>query len=208
MTRKMPFALAMLLTLTVSSTALAQGKGEITGFAGYAFGGKIGLATGDLKVVDSEMYGAILGLFVRPGYAVELSWNYQPTELEWRPLVGERERIGLDVHYFQIGGLRQVDSGNAHPFLKFTLGATYYNPANDLLNDVNLSSEWRFSFTLGLGAKYFFNPRVALRLQGDLVGTFLNTSGGMFCGFGGCSLGLFGSGVISGDVTGGLSIAF
>lgn len=207
MMRKTAFTLALLL-LPASSTALAQGRGEITGFAGYAFGGKISVFSGDVKVKDSEMFGAILGFNVRPGYQVELSWNYQPTNLEYRPFVGNRESIGLDVHYFQIGGLREIESGNAHPFLKFTLGATYYDPADEPLGGVNLSSEWRFSATFGLGAKYFFSPRVGLRLQGDLVGTFLDTSGGMFCGFGGCSLGLFGSGVVSGDVTGGLTIAF
>ena len=205
--RRTACALAVMLIAT-STPLLAQQRGELTGFAGYAFGGKISTSLGDVKVNDSEMFGAILGLNVRPGYQVELSWNYQPTDLELRPFVGASSSIGLDVHYFQIGGLRQIEQGNAFPFLKFTLGATYYVPESQPLGGVNLDSEWRFSMTLGLGAKYFFNPRVGLRFQGDLVGTFLNTSGGMFCGFGGCSLGLFGSGVISGDVAGGVTVAF
>jgi hypothetical protein len=60
---------------------------------------------------------------------------------------------------------------------------------------------------LGLGAKYFASERVGLRVQGRLYATFLDSGGGVFCGFGGCSLGLFGTGVIQGDFSGGVTIA-
>ncbi len=197
----------LFLIVAASSTALAQDKADISGMAGYAFGSKINVLNGTVKVEDAVAYSAIIGFKAQQNAQIELSWTYHPTNLRFTPFVGAIEKIGLDVHYFQIGGMREFPSGQARPFARFLLGATYYNPESTPLNGVNLSSEWRFSFTFGLGAKYFFSPSVGLRVQGDLIGTFLSSSGGVFCGFGGCSLGLFGSGIVSGDVLAGLVIA-
>jgi hypothetical protein len=115
------------------------------------------------------------------------------------------------VNYFQIGGLGFVAQGKAHPFASFSLGATWYDPAQRTIDvdgrTLQIGDEWRFSMILGLGAKYFPSDRVALRVQGHLYGTFLDTGGGVFCGFGGCSLGLFGAGIFQADLSGGLTIA-
>jgi hypothetical protein len=200
-------ATVFLMFVMASSTALAQDKADLSGMAGYAFGAGVDVLTGKLKVEDDVTYSATLGFKPRRDYQVELNWTYHPTELKYTPFTGPIEKIGLDVHYFQIGGIREIPSGQAKPFVKFSLGATYFNPSSGTLNNINVSSEWRFSFMFGLGAKYFFSPRVGLRLQGDLIGTFLNSSGGVFCGFGGCSLGLFGYGMFSGDLLAGLTIA-
>jgi hypothetical protein len=186
---------------------MAQDKADLSGMAGYAFGASVDVLTGKVKVEDAAAYSATLGFKPQRNSQVELNWTYHPTDLRYTPFTAPVETIGLDVHYFQIGGMQEFPSGQAKPFVKFSLGATYFNPASGNLGGVNVSSEWRFSMMLGLGAKYFFSPRVGLRLQGDLIGTFLSSSGGVFCGFGGCSLGLFGYGMWSGDLMGGLTIA-
>ena len=197
----------LLFLVTASSTAMAQDKADLSGMAGYAFGASVDVFSGRLKVEDGLTYSGTLGFKPRRDYQVELNWTYHPTDLRYTPFTGPIEKIGIDVHYFQIGGLREFPSGQAKPFVKFSVGATYFNPASGTLGGINISSEWRFSFMFGLGAKYFFSPRVGLRLQGDLIGTFLSSSGGAFCGFGGCSLGLFGYGMFSGDLLAGLTIA-
>ena len=204
--RKTLLAAALLLA-TAASTALAQDKADLSGMAGWAFGSSVNVFNGKMKIEDDWAYSATLGFKVQPIAQVELSWIYHPTNLRFTPFTGPIETIGLDVHYFQIGGVREFPSGQAMPFARFLLGATYYNPKEQTINNVNVNSQWRFSMTLGLGAKYFFSPRVGLRFQGDLIGTFLSSSGGVFCGGGGCSLGLFGSGILSGDVMAGLTIA-
>jgi hypothetical protein len=198
---------ALLIFVAASSNAMAQDKADLSGMAGYAFGASVDVLTGKVKVEDAAAYSATLGFKPQRNSQVELNWTYHPTDLRYTPFTAPVETIGLDVHYFQIGGMQEFPSGQAKPFVKFSLGATYFNPASGNLGGVNVSSEWRFSMMLGLGAKYFFSPRVGLRLQGDLIGTFLSSSGGVFCGFGGCSLGLFGYGMWSGDLMGGLTIA-
>ena len=205
-------ALALTLTataLTLTATpALSQQKGEIAPFVGYQFGTTIHVRNGDLKIGSDVNYGVTADMYVRRNSAVELAWFHQPTTLRFVPVVGVSESIGLAVNYFQIGGLTEFPQGPARPFLSFSLGATYYKPESKPLNGLNLSDEWRFSMILGGGVKYMASPRVGLRLQGHLMGTFLDSGGGLFCGFGGCSLGFFGSGILQGDVSAGLAIAF
>jgi len=200
-------ATVFLMFVMASSTAIGQDKADLSGMAGYAFGASVDVFSGKMKVEDGATYSATLGFKPQRNSQVELNWTYHPTDLRYTPFTGPIEKIGLDVHYFQIGGIQEFPSGQAEPFVKFSLGATYFDPASGTLNEVNISSEWRFSFMFGLGAKYFFSPKVGLRLQGDLIGTFLSSSGGAFCGFGGCTLGLFGYGMFSGDLLAGLTIA-
>ena len=61
---------------------------------------------------------------------------------------------------------------------------------------------------LGGGVKVMFGEaqRVGLRLQANLLTTFLSSSWGGYCGSGGCGLGLFGTGVADLNFTAGLTV--
>jgi opacity protein-like surface antigen len=199
------FALAVVLS---ASPAWAQTRAEITPFIGYQFGGKVELFNGDLKIGSDINYGAILDITVRPGGQVELSYTRQDTELRWRPFVGEPETIPMNIDYWQIGGLGYIDRGPARPFFSATLGVTHFMPDGSTIGGRNIDDEWRFSFILGGGVKYFPSERVGLRLGAHLYSTLLDSSSGLWCGAGGCSLGLFGYGIFQGDVQAGLTVAF
>ena len=72
-----------------------------------------------------------------------------------------------------------------------------------------LSSEWRFSGTIAGGGKYYLFDHVGLRGQAQLLMTFINSSGGMFCSLpGGCFAGVTGQAFIQGNLTLGLVVGF
>ena len=200
-----------LLALTVvvvlgAAPAHAQ-KVELTPFIGYQFGGKASLINGDMKVNDAMNFGGIVDFTVRPGGQVEISYTRQNTQLQWRPFSGVGEDIDMAVDYWQIGGLGYVMKGDARPFLSFTLGATHFIPKENTINERTIDDEWRFSFVLGLGAKYFPSQRVGFRFAGHLYSTFLDTNSSIWCGVPtGCSLGFFGAGIFQVDVQAGLVI--
>lgn len=202
--------LALTLVLTLGSTpAWAQHKAEITPFIGYQFGGSIQTFNGDLKIEADMNYGATLDITLRRGSQIELGYNRQDTNLKFVPFLGSIEKVPMSVEYFQIGGLGYVERGAAQPFAKFTLGVTHYNPDARNIGGRTIDDEWRFSVALGAGVKTFPSQRVGLRLEGNLLGTFLDSGGGIWCGGGGgCSLGLFGTGILQGNVQAGLAIAF
>lgn len=204
MIKKATLTLVMALALS-SSQAWAQGAGrfEITPFYGWQFGGSVALLAGDLEIKDAAAYGVILDVTMRPGTQLELSYSRQDTELQFNPFGLPRETLSdMTVEYWQIGGLGFTQRGGARPFGSFTLGATHYNPDAARFDD-----EWRFSMVLGGGVKIIPSERLGIRLQGHLLGTFLSTGSTIWCGAGGCSFGLFGSGILQGEVSAGVILA-
>ncbi len=201
--------IAASLALALTSTpALGQRhKAELTAFAGWQFGSSVNVFNGKLSIESDWNYGGILDFIVRRGGAVELYYGRQPTNLKITPTVGVVESVPMTVQYFQIGGLGYMEQGITQPFAKFTLGATYYKPDAQTLGGINISDEWRFSVGLGLGVKAFPSERVGVRLEGNLFGTFLDTNSGLWCGFGGCSLGFFGAGMLQANINGGVTLA-
>lgn len=203
-------ALALLI---VTGPAWAQHRAEVTPFVGYVFGNSVNTGLGKVGVAGEMNYGVLVDVNVRPGGQLELSYARQDTRFTLEPFTGvKRDLTDVAVNYFQIGGLGYIEQGQAQPFMSFTVGATWYDPKQSTIEDgegrvIQVSDEWRFSMILGLGAKYFMAERIGLRVQGRLYATFLDSGGGVFCGFGGCSLGLFGAGVIQGDFSGGVTIA-
>ena len=204
MIKKVAPTLALALVLSSSQAwAQAAGRFEITPFYGWQFGGGVAVIGGDLEIKDAAVYGVILDVTMRPGTQLELSYSRQETELQSNPFGLPRETLfDMTVEYWQIGGLGFTQRGGARPFGSFTLGATHYNP-----DSVTLDGEWRFSMVLGGGVKIIPSERLGIRLQGHLLTTFLSTGSGIWCGGGGCSFGLFGSGILKGEVSAGVILA-
>ena len=200
------YVLLPLLALFLGfSQAPAQTKGfEIIPYASYQFGGKATAIQGDINIKDSEAFGLYLDIDMpmRPGAQLELAWTHQNSRLDIRRFAtGIRETLfNMTTDYFQIGVLYGMPKGNMVPFGLVAFGATMFNP-----KDVKLSTEWRFSATLGLGVKIFLSERIGIRVDGRLLMPFQWGGGGLWCGTGGCSIGLGAtSAILQGNVGGGL----
>jgi opacity protein-like surface antigen len=186
-----------------------QPRKEISVFAGYMFWGSmdavLGSTPGRLRIKDAPSYGVTFGLPVRPGVMAEFYYLRQPTELSFTPAgTGIRDKL-FDMHvaYYQVGGLYEAIRGRARPFGALRLGVTHFNP-----KDARYGSEWRFSFSLGLGARVFLTENIGIRGQADLLVPVNFYGAGMWCGVGGCSVGGTATAIAQGSLTGGLVVAF
>ncbi|MBN2173990.1 MAG: hypothetical protein JW731_07655 [Bacteroidales bacterium] len=208
--------LTLVIVLMVAPSAIiAQGKFEISPFGGYMFGGSLNFYEGKLKVENAPNYGVALDIKAARDTQIELMWTQMNSQAQFEPYYGydylATNTFDMNVGYIQIGGVREMEYENIHPFGVFTLGATYFVPNNVSFADqvyTDLESEWKFSMTLGAGAKIWFSDRVGIRLQGNLMLP-------MFWGGAGFSVGTGGSGfyvgsgtsMVQGNFTGGLIFA-
>jgi len=171
---------ALVFTALVSLCLLpasAQGVG-ITPFTGYRFGGEFeDINTGtELKLSEEQTYGIVLDWERKAGEFVEFYYSRQPSSLVASGMV----LADIDVEYYHLGGKYAMKS-NPAAFYMGSVGLTRFNP------DVNgLGAETNFSLGLGAGIETAPDKRVGLRLEGRAIGTFIDSSGGIFCGNGGC----------------------
>jgi outer membrane receptor protein involved in Fe transport len=181
---------------------------ELSILYGYQFGGQMDLTTGgEAKADDQDAFSFQLSVPIQtPETQAELSYGHQSTTLlvqdYWQ--TNEKALFDVSVDYFQIGGLRGVRRGKAMPFGFGTLGATMFNPEGS-----SPGAEWRFSMTLGLGAKYYASERMGIRAQFGLLIPFEFETGSLYCGSGGCVGAVSGGTTFAqGNVSGGLIFIF
>ncbi len=216
-----PIIAACALVLAVASTTQAQYRSarpvrapqqepryEISAFGGYQFGGHLdvvlnGTTPGRLSIADHGNYGMAFDVRVRPGVLGEFLYLRQPTTIYFQPVNGVKsELFPAHVAYYQLGGLYEVPTGRVRPFGSLSLGITHFNP-----KQVGTSSEVRFAMTAGLGFRAFLTERIGVRGQVHLLLPFQWYGGGIFCGGGGCSVGVSsGSAIVQGQVSGGVVV--
>jgi hypothetical protein len=134
---------------------------------------------------------------------LELLYQRSDTKLTFRPTATRvKEDISdMAVEYWQIGAVQGVQNDQIMPFGMVTLGATHY-----IYDSPGFENSWRFSMILGLGAKFYVNEKIALRVQGRMPYTFFGSSVGIGVGTGGGYVGIGGYGVAQWDLSLGLAI--
>jgi len=204
MSRITTSTLLFLVVMVMTTPAMAGGDIEVTPFFGYQFGGELtDYWTGDrYSLKDSENYGVSFDIAVDPHNDtwIELRWSHQESQL--KTTIPELGRMGVDVDYFHIGGVREFEGQNDNviPFGVGTLGATHFNP-----EALGLSSATRFSIGLGGGVKLMAGERIGFRLEARMLGTYFDSNAAFICGSpGGCAFGVSGNMLIQGEVTIGL----
>jgi len=194
-----------------------RGKIEISGYAGYQFSTDIGTCCGTIVLDGSAVYGAALGYEIRPGYGIELSWFYVPTNLFFRSngfsLPSSDGKTGVGEHWIQIGGVYSPIrlKGKLEPYATVTAGLVIISPATLHLTDgttLSPESNVEFAFTIGLGLKFWVTPMIAIRAEFRTLVPVYFTGTSFYVGTGGAGLG------VSGGIpfaqfafTGGLTIA-
>jgi hypothetical protein len=187
---------------------------EITPVAGYQWGGSFetnsggALGQGELRLLDSFAWGAILSFLAQTGSAVELIYHRQDTDIEFDPAGGGSNTNlgGFSVNYIQLGGRQQFGhSPQFHPFVSGSLGIGILDP-----KEGDLDSSTRFSWSLGGGAKYTLaNGRVGIRSDIKLWSTPVPSGEiGVWCGFYACVAAEGTDWITQGQVSGGLVFLF
>ena len=191
--------------LFISSSSLAQ-QLELTPFAGYMWGGDLRVYTGEIRGSDGMNYGLALNYTISEGTQLEGFWFLQSGMMnfkEYGQWEDENYLFDVNTNFIQFGVLKEMGQGNVfRPFGTFSLGTTIFNPS-----DSNLNSSWRFSISLGLGAKIYFSDRIGFRLQSRFLMPMYASGAGVWCGTGGCRYGIAATTVVAqADVTGGIII--
>jgi len=176
----------------------------VSGMGGYQFGGKIESSSGDLHLKDNVAFNAQLEipLKFKTGTSLVLMWDVQPTDLEWDSPAGKVALGNITMHYFHGGALVNLKTDNPDlvPFTQGTLGATYLVPSEG-------ESITKFSFAFGAGVKYAINPKVGIRLQGELLATMLSSDVWAGVGTGGANVSIGGSALLQGAIMGGVTLS-
>jgi opacity protein-like surface antigen len=176
--------------------ARTPGRIELTAIAGYQVNTDIDTVEGSVRVDDAPVYGAVIGVAVRPTSKAELIWLYsEPTVRASSPRLLGPTSFGVASHFFQLGGTHGIRRQAFELFGGGTIGAAVYLPGTLRLADgstVSLDDTWRFAFTLGAGVKVHATPKVALRFETRVAAPVYFDSGGIYVGSGGAGLGVSG----------------
>jgi hypothetical protein len=171
-------------------------KAEIGVIGGYVWTTALDFATSlgpvSADIADSEFFGIEADINVRPGTQLVLLWQQQNSDFELKGIgvpSGVLSSTGVNVQYWQIGGLGGMQNGKVMPYGKFTLGGTRYQV------DGFTGDEWQFSMIFGIGAKIYPNERIAIRLEGTLPFTVTNGGVGVGVGTGGAGVYMSGTGI-------------
>ena len=199
--------IAVILAASLAGSASAQDHGiMITPLAAYQWGGTFKGYYGEAKLNDAGSFGIAIDIPVHHSEAfVELIYTRQVTDLTYREYNSGNpadEIFDIAVEYYQVGGLYTVDKDGPKPFGTMSIGATRFAPQNTVYG-----SEWKFSAAFGLGLIVPVSQRIGIRTHVRLLLPFMYSGGGMWCGTGGCSIGVSGgSSIAQGDVAIGLVI--
>jgi opacity protein-like surface antigen len=218
-------ALASCLGLaTIAGTAAAQdraGTFEISPFAGGYFGGRlygnttVSTAPGTtatlsyLEPDDDATYGVRLAYNVTRVFAFEFDWTSASTDLRTpffygmpprNPVVGRlRQNVYEGNTIFNFGKRRAVG------YFGLGAGVATLDRTDDTLGP---QSTTRFTANLSAGVKFFFTPRVGLRLDGRYRVINQRDGDGGSCNRDGFCSNDWNHWSYNGELTGGLVFAF
>ena len=154
----------------------------------YQFGGKTYAyytsGYSEIQVSDSDSHAFTLSVPTKWNTRLELYFSNQSTSLSGDRSFGE---LDVAIRYYQIGVVKEIPKGKLIPYGAFSLGAVEINPTGNSYDDV-----WKFAVTLGGGIKYYFTPKLGLKLEARMMAPIA---------YGGLYLGTGGSGVSASSVT-------
>ena len=201
-------ALMLLPCLLLPGAVNAQEKAaldqfRITPFLGYRWGGEFNDfdSRTTLDLDQSQSYGLIFSKGAAD--ALEFSVSVQPTSLSASGSVPSTELFDVDVYNYMVGG-KKILNRESGGFVSGMVGVTHFDPDKS-----GLSSETRFALGVGGGIDYPIANNLSFRLEGRGIGTFLNSSGGIFCGSNsGCAMYADSSLLLQFEIISGLTFSF
>ncbi len=182
--RSILLLLTLLPFILFASPAAAEGY-QITPFLGYRIGGDFEDANGSsvYELTEESSYGIIVDKTLKSGQQIEFFYSKQPSTLVTGDTFVTNVVFDVDVEYFHVGSRTFLNKENG-TYLVGALGATRFNP-----DAPGVGSETNFSLSLGGGIETGGDKGFGFRLESRFFGTFLDSSGAIFCGSaGGCTI--------------------
>lgn len=174
---------AFLLILLVATTELFAQFIEITPVTGYTFNGKVDNGYGVYDVNNAMLYGARLDVEVADLSYFELSVRRNDPSVDYTTSARIPINFNTGTAHYMVGFLREFKAGKVIPFGNISLGTSRYWLKENAEIDENYR-QWFFSTEFGVGAKYFFNDFLGVRLQASVTTPWDFAGGGMYWGIG------------------------
>ena len=195
-----PLPLLVVIAALFAGTEARAQTVEITPFVGYGFGGSIlsPVLDREVPIESGVVYGGIADLTITPRWQFEALYSRQESRIQ---SASPGVHLGLDVDRYMAGVREQEVLGRVRIFGTFLVGATRFVPAG-------FESETWFTLEVGFGVTAPLGTRVGLRAEARGFYIPVNVSGAVICVDGRCLFGYSGSGIVQGDVSGGITFAF
>lgn len=178
---------------------------EIVPQVGYMFGGTMSFYEGQLRAGDGMSYGgSVIIPEITYGTDLEINYTRMDSRVDFRSYYNtpgfDDESFDVGINYIQIGALKTFGTSDmVRPFGSFSLGTTIFSPK------VDYKDAWRFSITLGAGAKIYLTDRIGIILRGRLLLPMYFGGVGFYMGTGGSGLSVNSFATFAqGDFSGGL----
>jgi len=205
------------LFLCTAPSIRAQGKFEISPFAGYETSGSypVSLSSNgpitnpinELRVNEATAYGTFLDYNLSENFQVEFMWDRNNTYYSGRQIsTGMYMKVyDSDIDQYQFGGQYTfLDSSHRfRPYVAASVGFTHDS------NSGGNSNRTEFSYSLGGGAKYYLGRHFGLRGDIRYLPTYGSSSYGVYCDpFGFCYNAKVANFLNRGNFVGGLIFKF
>lgn len=203
--------------LASAASAPAQGKFEVTPFAGYETSGSYPVSLFSsgtivnpidrLRVNDATSYGTFLDYNLAENFQVEFLWDRNNTSYSARQISTGAyfKAYNSDIDQFQFGGAYTfLDSSHRwRPYFAASIGFTH--DANSGGN----SNRTEFAYSVGGGVKYYLSRHFGLRGDIRYMPTYGSSSYGFYCDpFGFCYNAKVANYLNRGNFVGGLIFKF
>ncbi|NVK26872.1 MAG: porin family protein [Flavobacteriia bacterium] len=185
------------MNLRVHLTILACSLGSLTMLAqdislqaynGYQFFGRLRTTTGELHLDDSYAFGFGLDFGLNRSIGFNILYTYQGTDLkfEQRGSFGSETITRMNVNYIMAGSSYHLETNSkVTPFGGVLVGLAIFDPANPLYD-----TETFFAFGGQVGARLALSDRFGINLRTQLLAPVQGLGAGLWCGGGGCDVGL------------------
>jgi hypothetical protein len=178
---------------------------------GHQFWGGLDIVQGRLRIRESFNWSGSLSYGWRSNNRFTVTYINQPTELRlnsynpFEGVVGDRRLTDLNVHYILAGSIQEFSThSSVKPFAGVQAGLVIFDPSSP-----RYGTETRFAVSATGGACGTIAGPLGWKVQAMLLVPILWTEGGLFCGPGGCSIGLSaGSAIGQVQTNAGLTVSF
>lgn len=197
--------LVLALSMLALSHAAPVRAVEVAPFIGRVYGGSFedSNTLSTFEVQDAASFGLMLDFDTEPDKQIEVFLSRQATRLTTTGTFTGNPLFDLTIDYYHIGGLYMLpDFDRVRPFVSGTFGLTRMAP-----DRADLTTENRFSLSLGGGAKIFLTKSVGLRFDVRGIYTALNADSSIFCS-GGCTIKVVSNGFVQTEVSAALMMRF
>src|SRR5688572_2434914 len=169
---------------------------RLNGYAGYVFDDGVSsfysnTAYYDGKIKGGFRWGVGLEYLLKENYGLELMYFNQDTKAPTYYADGLFEKFedfDFNASYIMLGGVRYMKKGKVEPYGGFMAGMAIFNIKNP--ENGNSESATNFAWGLRLGTDIFFNEKVGIKLQAELLSAVQALGGGSYYGTRGVSSGV------------------